>query len=543
MLNFHSTVKYSYFCSLNYYLTDNLQNKDKIPVIWLEDYNPTLCFRLDYRSQGAGKFQIVILYFGEAFVFFLIALLLIAATYATKLTSKLGIPVLLLFLGSGMIIGSDALNLIYFDDAILAQKITNIALIFIIFEGGFRTRREALRFVFGPALTLATFGIVLTAATLGLLIYYVTSFSLLYSFLIGCIISSTDAAAVFTIFRQQSVKKHVSTTLEVESATNDPMAILLTVVTIQIITGQTKNVPLFLINLAWQLGGGIGIGWIIGKIGSQLFDKLEVENRGYYHVMSIAVSLLAFGFADSIHSNGIIAVFFAGYWLGNSDFVYRRGVGSFIEGISTFSNMALFLLLGVLVFPKSLIPVWKEGLLITLLMIFAARPIVIFVCTWPFKFRFKEKLFIIWGGIKGAVPIVLATYPAAYGIDKNHHIFNIVFFAVFLSCLLQGTTMRWVATKLRLSMPARPKAMHSIELITMRKSDFDVFEIQIPDTSRIDGKKIRELTLPPAALIISIIRENRIIPAKGDTVLKKQDIVFVLATSKEINRINKELST
>lgn len=474
---------------------------------------------------------------------FLAALLLIAATYATKLTSKSGIPVQLLFLGSGMIIGSDALNLVYFDDAILAQKITNIALIFIIFEGGFRTRREILRFVFGPALTLATFGIVLTAATLGLLIYYVTQFDLLYSFLIGSIISSTDAAAVFTMFKQQSIKRHVSTTLEVESAANDPMAILLTVVMIQIISGQTKDVPLFLMHLTWQLGGGIGIGWIVGKTGSQLFNKLETENRGYYHVMGIAVGLLAFGFADSIHASGIIAVFFAGYWLGNSDFVYRRGVGSFIEGISTFSNMALFLLLGVLVFPKSLVPVWKEGFQITLLMILVARPIVVFVCTWPFKFRFKEKLFIMWGGIKGAVPIVLATYPAAYGIDKNHHIFNIVFFAVFLSCLLQGTTMRWVAKKLRLSMPARPKATHSIELITMRKSDFDVFEIQIPDTSRIDGMKINELTLSPDASIISIIREDHIIPPKGNTVLKKQDIIFVLAPSKEINRINRELIT
>ncbi len=476
-------------------------------------------------------------------MFFLIALLLIMATYATKIAPKLGIPVLLLFLGCGMIVGSDVLNLIYFDDAVLTQKIANIALIFVIFDGGFRTRREAFRFAFGPALTLATWGIILTAALLGLLIYFVTQFNLLYSFLIGSIISSTDAAAVFTALKQHSIKKHVSTTLEVESAVNDPAAILLTVVMIQIISGQIHNVALFLLNFAWQLGGGIGVGWIIGKTGSLLFNRLEVENRGYYYVMSIAVILLAFGVADIIRSNGIIAVFFAGYWLGNSDFIYRRGVDYFIEGISTFSNMAIFLLLGVLVFPKSLIPVWKEGLLITLLIIFVVRPIVVFLCTLPFKFRFKEQLFIVWGGIKGAVPIVLGTYPAAYGIDKNHHIFNIVFFAVFLSCLLQGTTLKWVAAKLRLAMPARPKAMHSIELITMRKTDIDVFEIQIPDTSRIDGTRIQELNWPTDALIISIIRENQIIPPKGNTVLKKQDIVFVIAPSKEIDRINMELCT
>ena len=475
-------------------------------------------------------------------MFFLIAALLIAATFATKITSKFGIPILLLFLGIGMLIGSDVLNLIYFDNAILTQKVANIALIFILFEGGFHTRRESLQFVFGPALTLATFGIVLTAAILGILIYSVTDFDFLYSFLIGSIISSTDAAAVLMILRQQTIKKQVSTTLEVESAANDPMAILLTSVTIQIISGQTKHVASFLLHLTWQLGGGILIGWIIGKLAAYLFDHLKAENRGYYHVLSIAVSLLAFGSADVIKSSGIIAVFFAGYWLGNADFVYRRGVSYFIEGISTFSNMAIFLLLGVLVFPKSLLPVWREGLLITFLMIAVARPLTVLICTWPFQFDIREKLFLMWGGIKGAVPIVLATYPAVAGIDENHFIFNIVFFAVFVSCLAQGTTISWVASKLRLCLPAGPKAMHSIELITMRKTDIDVFEIQIPMTSRIDGAKIHEIPLPSDTLILAIMRGHQIIPPKGYTILKKQDILFVIASSKDIERISATLS-
>lgn len=441
-----------------------------------------------------------------------------------------------------MLIGSDALNLIYFDDAVLTQKIANIALIFILFEGGFNTRKDSLKLVFGPALTLATFGIVLTAAILGLLIHYVARFDLLYSFLIGSIISSTDAAAVLMILRQKTIKKNVSTTLEVESATNDPMAILLTVVIIQIISGETRDVPMFLIHLTWQLGGGILIGWIIGKIGGKLFDKLEAANRGYYYVMSIAVSLLAFGLADVMKSNGIIAVFFAGYWLGNTDFVYRRGVSYFVEGISTFSNMALFLLLGVLVFPKNLIPVWREGVLIALLLIVVARPITVLICTLPFRFKLKEKLFIMWGGIKGAVPIVLATYPVVYGLDDKHFIFNIVFFAVFLSCLLQGTTIGWVADRLRLSIPSRPKSKHSIELITTQKSDIDVFEIQIPEISSIDGTRLRELNLPPDSLIISIIRENHIILPKENTILKKHDILFVITSSGEIDLIRSELN-
>ncbi|MFA7711272.1 MAG: cation:proton antiporter, partial [Candidatus Neomarinimicrobiota bacterium] len=321
-------------------------------------------------------------------MYFLVAVLLIAAIFSTKITSKLGVPVLLLFLGIGMLFGSDVLNLIYLDNAVIVQEIANVFLIFILFEGGFHTRRETVKSVFGPAMSLATFGIVIMAAILGFLIYLVTDLNLLYSFLIGSIISSTDAAAVFMILRQRTIKKHISTTLEVESAANDPMAIMLTIVFIQVISGQPRNIGLFLLNLTWQFGGGIVIGWLVGKLGALLFDRLRIENRGYYHVLSIAVGLLAFGSAELIHTNGILAVFFAGYWLGNTDFVYRRGVAHFIEGISTFSNIAIFLLLGVLVFPKSLIPVWREGLLITLLMIAIARPLTVLICTLPFKFKF-----------------------------------------------------------------------------------------------------------------------------------------------------------
>jgi len=475
-------------------------------------------------------------------MYFLVAVLLIAAIYSTKITAKLGVPVLLLFLGIGMLFGSDVLNLIYFDNAVIAQEVANVFLIFILFEGGFHTRRETVKSVFGPALSLATFGIVLMAAILGLLIYLVTDLNLLYSFLIGSIISSTDAAAVFMILRQRTIKKHISTTLEVESAANDPMAIMLTIVFIQIISGQPRNIGSFLLGLTWQFGGGIAVGWIVGKLGALLFDRLRLENRGYYHVLSIAVGLLAFGGAEIIYSNGILAVFFAGYWLGNTDFVYRRGVAHFIEGISTFSNIAIFLLLGILVFPKSLIPVWREGLLITLLMIAIARPLTVLICTLPFKYKFREKLFLMWGGIKGAVPIVLATYPAVHGIDENHFIFNIVFFAVFLSCLLQGTTLSWVAKKLRLCLPARPKAIHSIELITMRKTEVDVFEIRLSETSRIDGWQISDLPLPSDTLIIAIIRDNQIIPPKGHTVLKKEDVLFVIAHHKDVDRISTILS-
>ena len=472
----------------------------------------------------------------------LIALLMIAAVFSTKITSRFGIPILLLFLGLGMLVGSDILNLIYFDDAVLAQQIANIALIFILFEGGFKTRRSTLQLVFGPALTLATVGIVITALTLGGLIYGLTDFSFMYSLMIGAIISSTDAAAVFMMLRQHSIRPTVAATLEVESAANDPAAILLTVLFIQILTGETQHFGVFLLKFLWQLGGGIGMGYLVSKIGVWFFNALDSDNRSDYHVLSLGFSLFAFGLADVIHANGMLAVFFGGYWLGNAEFSYKRGASHFIEGIASVSNVALFLLLGLLVFPKNLLPAWKEGSLIALCLIFIARPAAVLVCTGLFRFDFKERLFIMWGGIKGAVPIVLATYPAVSGLDQGHFIFHVVFFAVVMSCLLQGTTLSWMASKLRLTIPARPQSLYSIELLTKQQSDVDMFEIQIEETAQSIGRPLKELKLPKDVLISAIVREHHLFAPKGDTVIRARDIVFVLAPSSQIEAISAQLN-
>lgn len=475
-------------------------------------------------------------------MFLLIALLIIAAVFSTKITTRFGIPILLLFLGLGMLVGSDVLNLIYFDDAVLAQQIANIALIFILFEGGFKTRRSTLQLVVGPALILATMGIVITALTLGVVIYWLTDFSLTYALMMGAIISSTDAAAVFMMLRQRSIRPIVAATLEVESAANDPAAILLTVLFIQILTGETQHFGVFLLKFLWQLGGGIGIGYLVSKIGVWLFNSLDSDNRSDYHVLSVGFSLFAFGLADIIHANGMLAIFFGGYWFGNAEFSYKRGASHFIEGIANFSNVALFLLLGLLVFPKNLLSVWKEGALIAFSLIFIARPVAVLLCTALFRFSLKERLFIMWGGIKGAVPIVLATYPAVYGLDQGHFIFHVVFFAVVASCLLQGTTLSWMAHKLHLLIPGRPKSLYSIELLTKQQSDVDMFEIQIEETAQSIGRSLKELKLPKEVLISAIVREHHLFAPKGDTVIRAHDIVFVLAPSTQIEAISTQLN-
>jgi len=475
-------------------------------------------------------------------VLLLFASLLIAAVFSTKISAKLGMPVLIAFIGIGLLVGSDVLNLIYFDDAALTKRIADILLIFILFVGGFKTQRASLKTVAGPALTLATLGVALTAVFLGLIIHLLTKQSLATCFMIASIISSTDAAAVMMITRGNPLADRVASTLEVESASNDPAAILLTIAFVDLVSqgqssgGKIQVVPL-IGSLAWQFLGGLGIGFVVSKLAAILFDKLESEDRGYYHVLIIGVILLAYGGADLIGANGIIAVFFMGYWLGNTDFVGKRGVSNFLDGIASFSNIALFLMLGLLAFPHNFAHVWKEGLSIAALLIFVVRPAVVFLCVSPFRYTFREKLFIAWGGIKGAVPIVLATYPAAYGLDPDGTIFNIIFFAVLISCVVQGTTMAPIAKALRLTVPLKPRSPHTLELNSVRKTNIDMFEMQIDANSPAANKRIRDLDLPDDVLISSIVRNGKIIAPRGTSMILPDDILFVLGPRQSMDLV------
>lgn len=461
----------------------------------------------------------------------LLAILIIIGTFSTKIATKSGLPALLIFLAIGVIFGSDFLNLINFDNAQLAGQIANIALIFVLFESGFQTKREELKSYAGPSMTLATLGIAVTAGVLGGLIYLIIRpGDIFYSLMIGTIISSTDASAVMMIFRKNSIKRRVSSTLEVESAANDPAAILLTMLMIEIVSGNTgSNVGIFITKLAWQLLGGLLVGLVLGKIACKLFNYLKSENKGYYYVLIIGVSIFIYSLAELVKANGVIAVFFAGYNIGNTEFTYKRGISYFLDGIATLSNMTIFLMLGLLVSPKQLQEIWKEGILLAILMMFIARPVAVFLCTLPFKFQFREKLLLSWGGIKGAVPIVLSTYPMLHGIDESGKVFNIVFFAVVLSCVLQGTTITKVAKLLKLLVPPIPRSPYSLELLTTNQTDVDMFELPIEEKNTCCNKKIMDLKLPEDVLITSIVRNDKLISPKGNTEIQPNDILFFLS--------------
>ena len=464
--------------------------------------------------------------------------LIVCGTFLAKISSRIGLPVLLVFLGVGMIAGSDGLDLISFDSYEIARDFANMALIFILFDSGFNTKKSNLRKYSGPSLSLATIGIILTAVCLGVLVHYLLNMDWKLSFLIGAIVSSTDAAAVMTIMREKPVKPHVSSTLEIESAANDPMAILLTVfmITFAQNTGAASfsQYAFFIGSLLWQFGGGILTAFILSKAAVWLFNHFGSENQAMFYVLYVGVVVSIYGAADIIKANGTIAVFFAGYWMGNTNFVFRRGLSHFISGLSSFSNMFVFLMLGLLVFPHSMVQVWQQGIILALALIFVARPITVFICTAPFKFTLKDKIFISWGGLKGAVPIILATYPAAYGMDPSGMIFNIVFFVVLFSCSLQGTTLSFLAKKLDLSGPPQTHSPYSLELFALDKTDFDVIDVEIHSDSPWCGKRLSELSLPEDIVVSSMVRHGKIMSPRGNTQIQDKDILFIMGTPERV---------
>ena len=471
-----------------------------------------------------------------------ISFLIILAMLSTKISDKFGLPLLIGFILIGVIVGSDVLNLFYFDNALLTKKIADILLIFIIFDGGFRITQDTFKKIAGPSMTLATLGVALTSAVLGFSIHLIFKFDLIYSMLISSIISSTDAAGVFMITKANPIKDKLSATLNVESAANDPMAILLTVTFVHVATGAFQSPALAVAQLIWQFVGGIFIGFICFKISACLFDRLQSDNRGNYNVLMLGCVLLAYGSSELCQANGIIAVFFMGYWIGNTAFPSKRSVSNFLESVSTIFNITLFIMLGLLSFPRRFMYIWKEALIIVGVMMFVARPFAVLVSTFLFRYTRKEKAFLMWGGIKGAVPIVLATYPLANGLDANGFIFNTIFFAVLLSCVVQGTTLAPLARLLKFTDPKKPESLYSVELHSLKASDIDIFDIYIEDYAGCIGRKIIDLHLAKDILISSIVRDGTIIFPKGDTVIEKNDILYVLTHSAKIKGLTAQLN-
>jgi len=463
-------------------------------------------------------------------IILVVALLLILATASSKFSSRFGVPALVVFLALGMLAGSEGLGGIEFEDYSLAHGIGTIALALILFDGGLRTSLESFRLVLWPALTLATVGVVTTALMTGLAAHLVLGVTLLEGMLLGAIVGSTDAAAVFAALRGRALQlsPRLAATLEVESASNDPMAIFLTVAFLEVLLGRLEIGWELLRFLALQATLGAAVGWLIGRAAAALNLRINLDSAGLYPILMAAMGLLAYGLAASLGGSGFLAVYLAGIVIGNRRVVFQRGVYLFSDGLAWLAQISMFVVLGLLSFPSRLLEVAGAGLLIAAVLILLARPLTVAVLLAPFGFNLREMAFVSWAGLKGAVPIVLGMYPLLFGLPLGGVLFDVVFFSVVVSALAQGWTLPWVARWLRLEQPARPEAPVTLEISSLRDVDGDIVEYTVDGASRAAGRVVRDLGLPDGAVVAMIARGGSVIPPRGTTALVAGDHVFLV---------------
>ncbi|MEI9943231.1 MAG: potassium/proton antiporter [Chitinophagaceae bacterium] len=464
------------------------------------------------------------------------SILLIASILASKTSYKLGIPVLILFLGIGMLAGSEGIGGIYFDNPHAAQLLGIVALNLILFSGGMDTRWESVKPVLKHGISLATIGVLVTAATIGFFVYYTSEFTLLEGLLLGAIVSSTDAAAVFSILRTRKIglKGHLRPLLEFESGSNDPMAYLLTISLISLIThGDTKISHLIFEFIKEMIIGGI-LGLVLGWLMSFTINKVALETEGLYPVLVLAMIFFTFAITNVLGGNGFLAVYLSALVLGNSNFLHKKSILRFFDGQAWIMQIIMFLTLGLLVFPSHIAPIAGSGVLIALVLIFIARPLGVFISLSFFKMKIREKLFISWVGLRGAVPIVFATYPLLAGVSKADTIFNLVFFISASSVLLQGYTLPLVADWLKVTVPKKIKKITTLEMELYDTVRSEFIEIILPGSSPAIGRAIVKLRLPKSALIVLLIRDGKYSQPNGSTLLEEGDKLLVLANNKEV---------
>jgi cell volume regulation protein A len=474
-------------------------------------------------------------------VYILAPLLLLAVVVAAVWLDRWSVPVILVALGLGILFGSDVLELWHFSDVALSNELANAALVFILFQGGLATKRTDFQAVALPAGGLATWGVILTAVGTYGCLHGLLGWPVDKALLLAVVISSTDAAATFAILRRQSLPPRLASTIEIESAANDPMAILLTLVVVEgLASGQSRGwlvVPLFL----WKFVAGPALGWLMARGAIAIFNRLNPQDRGYYYVLLLAVVLLTYGVAELVQASGMLAAFTAGLVMGNQHFIYKQHVRNFSAALSTIANIGVFVMMGLLVFPSQWQALWLDGLVVFLVLTFVARPFAVWIGTVGMRLGFRERHFMCWAGLRGAVPIVLATYPMAAGLAIGEEVFNLVFFAVLLSVSLQGSTLGAFARWLRLSTPARPQPRYGLDLVTMAHSELDLVVVDLPGPKGRPGPRIRDLVLPSRAVITLIARGNEVVAPTGHARLLGWDQVTVLARATDAGDVRHAL--
>lgn len=464
------------------------------------------------------------------------SLLLFISIISSKTSFRIGIPTLILFLIIGMLAGSDGPGGIYFNDPETAQLLGVIALTFILFSGGLDTKWESIKPIIRNGLALSTIGVLLTAALVGLFASYVLGFSPYEGLLLGAIVSSTDAAAVFSILRSRNfgLKGATRPLLELESGSNDPMAYFLTISMVYLIQQPEASawtlIPKFFIDMLL----GVACGYVFGKLMIWILNRIRLNIDGLYPVLVLSLVFFTFSFTERIGGNGFLAIYMAALLLGNSNFIHKKSLMRFYDGQAWLMQIVMFLTLGLLVYPKQIVPIMGEGIMISAFLILIARPLAVFAAlAFAKDMNFRRKLFISWVGLRGAAPIVFATYPLLAEIEYSHTIFHLVFFISVSSVLLQGTTLPYVAKWLHVSAPQKVKRRFPLDIDLKEDLRSELVEMDIPEHSPAAGKPVVDLNLPDNAIIVLIHRAGKYFTAGGDTILEPGDHILLMVDGKE----------
>lgn len=469
-----------------------------------------------------------------------ISLLLVLSILATVLSARFGAPLLLVFLVLGMLLGTDGLG-IEFDNVALAYQLSTIALALILFDGGLNTHRNSFRVGLKPALSLATLGVLLTAMVTGAFAAWILNIPPLLGMLMGALVASTDAAAVFGLLHTAKIelKQRVAATLEIESGSNDPMAIFLTILLIELILHSELNWQLYVIReFVQQMGLGLALGLMGGWLAMQLINRVQLT-AGLYPLLTLGYALSLFEFINTLGGSGFLGVYIAGIFLGNARIQSASNILRFHNGMAWLSQIGMFLMLGLLVVPTDLMNVFWQASLISLVLLFVARPIAVWISLVLFKFHWKEKIFISWIGLRGAVPIILAMFPLLAGIEHAEILFYVAFFVVLLSLIVQGWSLPAVAKWLLVDIPPIANKLQRIELDIPNQPNYELVGYTLSDDSPIIGVPPLTLELPEGILPAILLRHGRLLRFDDECRLQPGDTLYLATPTEHLNVLDR----
>jgi cell volume regulation protein A len=472
---------------------------------------------------------------------FIGALLLVVSIVASDISSRLGAPLLLVFILLGMLAGEDGPGGIRFDDFELSYVIGTLALAVIIFDGGLRTRRETFRVALWPAVSLATVGVVVTAALVGVFAAWALNLNWLQGMLLGAIVASTDAAAVFALLRHAgtTLQERVTSTLEIESASNDPMAIFLTVALLELMSaGKTQLEAAILLSFLKQFGIGAVLGLAGGRLLVWLINRLRLHS-GLYPLLASAGGILVFAATQQLGGSGFLAIFLAGLVLGNSELQAAQNILRVHDGLAWLSQIVMFIILGLLVTPSEFVHIALPALAIAAFLIVVARTVAVAASLIPFRFGWREHAFVSWVGLRGAVPIVLALFPLMYGVENARLYFNVAFFIVLVSLLLQGWTIAPAARVLKLEVPPSIEPVQRITLDMPGHFEHEILSYEVQPGSLVAARDLATLELAPGSQVVAVMRDGKPLPLHPALKFEPRDFVHLLAQPKTVPALNR----